>query len=434
MDHRHFDLEQWLEHIQQQHWRTIDLKLDRIAEVWKKLNGKASDIVITVAGTNGKGSSVAMLASCLQQAGLKTGSYTSPHLVRYNERVCIDSKPVSDDLLIDAFCMIEEYRDGIPLTYFEFGTLCALLIFQQQKVDVSVLEVGMGGRLDAVNMVENDIALITSIGLDHEQWLGTDIYQIGREKAGVFKSNGQGVCAVISPPASIAATANERQTLLLQAEDHFHIFVEQDNNSSGNLIWQSDHPKIPQNWRNIQHLQCPFFGSHQVQNLSGVVATLALIANRTGMTPSELTTGLANAKLPGRCEVIEDAPFTVLDVAHNADSAEQLAYFLKHHPVKGKTIGVMGVLKDKDLSPLLEHVLPQIDEWYLATLTGERGQTAIELKAKLIALADEAFIKTFDYPVAAYQDAKKNAKTTDRIVIFGSFYTVGDIIGFIEST
>ena len=185
-DYHGFDLDQWLDHIQNQHWRSIELTLDRVSEVWQRLQGQKAPFVITIAGTNGKGSCVAMLESILRHSGQRTGSYTSPHLVHYNERVCIDGQPVSDEAICAGFRQIESARAEIPLTYFEFGTLCALLVFMQHGVDAWVLETGMGGRLDAVNIIQNDIALITSIGLDHEQWLGSDREEIGREKSGVF--------------------------------------------------------------------------------------------------------------------------------------------------------------------------------------------------------------------------------------------------------
>ena len=204
----------------------MDLKLDRVSEVWARLGGGRPPIVITVAGTNGKGSCVAMLESILGKAGHRTGSYTSPHLVRYNERICIDGKPAEDPAIIAAFQRIEIARQEIGLTYFEFGTLCALLVFQGHNIDVAIMEVGMGGRLDAVNMIENDLALITSVGLDHQQWLGTDREQIGWEKAGVIKPGAFVVSADPLPPAAIAATAAKRQAVLLQNAEHYFIEVE----------------------------------------------------------------------------------------------------------------------------------------------------------------------------------------------------------------
>jgi dihydrofolate synthase/folylpolyglutamate synthase len=428
VDYKRYSLDQWLSHIQNQHWRSIDLKLDRIQKVWDKLQGSRSNLVITVAGTNGKGSSVAMIESVIRNAGLRTGSYTSPHLVRYNERVCIDGTPVSDQMLIDAFIQIEDTREGIPLTYFEFGTLCALLIFMQQKVDVSILETGMGGRLDAVNMIDNDIALITSIGLDHQQWLGNDREKIGAEKAGVIKPHGIAICSDPNPPMSLSMASNSVAATLLRLGTDFKI----DGDENGIITWSGSHNLIPADWRRIAKLKSPFFGRHQVNNLAGVIATVAVVSEKTGLTVENLFQGLSQVSLPGRTQVILDAPMIVLDVAHNADSAEELAHYLAAHPVEGQTHAVTGILKDKALKPIFSCIKPHVDQWYLASLDGERGQTASDLAQKFTDLYPDAALQQFPSPVEAYLSARSAAVASDRIIVFGSFYTVGDIIELFE--
>lgn len=428
-DFRQYSLDQWLSHIQNQHWRSIDLKLDRIEEVWKKLGGARSPLVITVAGTNGKGSSVAMLESVFRYAGLQTGSYTSPHLVRYNERICIDGHAVPDQLILDAFRTIEATRENIPLTYFEYSTLCALLIFQKQNVDVSVLETGMGGRLDAVNIIDNDLALITSVGLDHEQWLGSDREQIGAEKAGVIKPRGVAVCSDPSPPDSIAKVADSVGATLLQLGTDFHITSDRTDKI---ISWRSDHHQVPPDWRQIANLQAPFYGIHQRHNLAGVVAALAATSEMSRVSIKHLHRGLDTAMLPARCQMICEKPMVILDVAHNADSARELAGFLQEHPVDGETHAVAGILKDKALEPVFSNILPQVDCWYLASLEGDRGQTAAELAEKFTNIYPDQIVRQFESPLEAFTAARQSADNEDRIVVFGSFYTVGDIIEAFE--
>ena len=428
-DFRGYNLDQWLYHIQNQHWRTIDLELDRISAVWDKLGGTRSNLVIAIAGTNGKGSSVAMIESVIRNAGQRTGSYTSPHLVRYNERICVNGDPVDDQRLVDAFCAIEEARDEIPLTYFEYSTLCALMVFMQQNVDVSILETGMGGRLDAVNMIENDIALITSIGLDHEQWLGSDREKIGAEKAGIIKPSRLAVCADSNPPDTIASISHSVGANLLQLGTDFSISKDFDGVS---LTWESTHRLVPPDWKKISSLKPPFYGQHQANNLAGVVATLALIGERIGLSAENLASGLERVSLPGRTQVVCDHPMIILDVAHNVDSAKELAKFLDAHPVEGDTHAVTAILKDKALEQVFSCVSPYVDTWYLASLEGERGQTAAELAKKLDLIIPDLAASQFHSPVEAFSHARLAANKMDRIVVFGSFYTVGDIIESLE--
>lgn len=426
-DFEQFGLDQWLEHIQRQHWRTIELKLDRIREVWIRMEGQRAPLVITVAGTNGKGSCVAMLEAALRQSGMKTGSYTSPHLVRYNERVCINGEAVNDDLLNDAFLEIERSRGDIPLTYFEFGTLCALRIFEQQKVDACVLETGMGGRLDAVNLVTNDIALITSVGLDHEQWLGSDRESIGREKAGIVNDGGLVVCADPDPPATIEEVARSKGATLVQAGRDYSMGIQDERQ----VRFRSDHPGLNSEWHDIDGLTPPFRGQHQVQNLGCVVAALGCIAERFGLVPACLE-GIADARVDGRCQVVNHAPLVIVDVAHNADSAFHLGEALREMPVDGHRYAVFGVLEDKALAPIVGQLGAQTDSWLLATLEGERGQTAEVLQGKMLIVLPEAETSCHDSPAAALTAALEQARPVDRIVVFGSFFTVGGILPLIK--
>ena len=426
-----FGLDEWLDHIQRQHWRTIDLKLDRVSRVWQRLGGSRPPFVITVAGTNGKGSCVAMLESVLRRAGNRTGSYTSPHLVRYNERICIDGRPVSDAEIVDAFRRIQSACGDVGLTYFEYGTLCALLVFRARCVDVAILETGMGGRLDAVNMIDNDLALITSVGLDHMQWLGSDREQIGREKAGVIRPGAFVVSTDPAPPAAIADTAADLGAMLLQAGEQYSIEPGPDGK---NCRWRSEHPAVPEDWRRLADLPLPLPGDWQPHNLGGTVAALALTSGATGVEPGHLVPGLSSARLPGRCEIVGREPLTIIDVAHNADSAAGLARFLDANPVPGETHGVFGVLADKALPGVLDDLGMRVNRWHLAGIDEARGQSGEALARKMRLLYPDMEAETYRDAVRAFQGARAHARPVDRVVAFGSFHVVGDIIGSFERT
>lgn len=419
-------MDDWLAHIQAQHWRSIDLQLDRIARVWARLGGQTSGLVIAVAGTNGKGSSVAMLDAVLSAAGLTTGVYTSPHLVGYNERVKVGGRAVGDAELCDAFAAIEQARAGIPLTYFEFGTLCALLIFRRRRVAASLLEVGMGGRLDAVNLVANDLALITAIGIDHAQWLGDNRAAIAAEKAGIMKPGAQAVCADPAPPKCIAQIAAARGCALAQAGADYRI----DSRADG-VEWRSAHPAVAESWRNLR-LRPPLPGAIQAANLGGVVAALALTGARTGVTVAHLKAGLARTELAARCQVIPGAPETVLDVAHNPDAAAALADFLAARPAVDGTQAVFAALRDKPAADLVAPLADAVDHWHLAGLEGERGRPAAELAAEVrAALAGRGTVSAHESPLEAYRAALAGAP--GRVVVFGSFQLAGVILAHLDS-
>ncbi len=405
------------------------MTLERIREVWARLNGKNPGFTIIVGGTNGKGSTISMLESAFCSSGLLTGAYTSPHLVRYNERIRVGGVEASDQALCDAFCQIETVRREIALTYFEYSTLCALVVFCHAKVDVSLLEVGMGGRLDATNMIDGDISVITSIGIDHEQWLGSSREGIATEKAGIMRPLKPIICSDPEPPSNIAISANTTNALLLQANLAFSIST----NTNG-FLWQSNHQDFGSNWGRVQVPFIPLAGKHQIANLAGVIAVLAMVENLIEFDQSDALQGLANSRLAARCEILQCEPLVIIDVAHNADSAIKLASFLDDNSVSGKTIGVFGVLEDKSLDVILTPIRDHIDFWMLASLHGERGQTSNELLEKMMEFDQDLDCLCFDSPVSAYEQAKKSANPEDRVVIFGSFYTVGDIIGHIQTS
>ena len=431
-EYLHFTLNHWVEYIQKQHWRTMDMNLQRISQVWCNLGSPLNAFTIVVGGTNGKGSSISMLESVIRENELSCGVYTSPHLVHFNERIRVNGIEATDQEICQAFCRIEQCRQGITLTYFEYATVCALLIFSQRKVQVCILEVGMGGRLDAVNMVDSDIVLITSIGIDHQQWLGTDREQIAREKAGLLRKNGIAVCSDPDTPAAIYQTADELGTRLISLNRDFRVELHCSRPGAALIAWKSDHRLIPEPWRELDQIRPPFAGEHQIVNLSGVIAVLAVISEQLGLDPCALPSGLGKSRISGRCQVISTQPTVVIDVAHNADSAGELAKFLQSMSCQGRTIAVLGVLADKDLNQIIPKISDLVDHWVVASLHEDRGQTSKELAEKLSQFSDPATHIRCDNPVEAYKQALKLADSSDRVVIFGSFHTVGDIIGHIE--
>lgn len=410
-------LDAWLAWQETLHPSAIELGLERPGRVLAALGlTSPAHAVITVAGTNGKGSSVAMLETILLAAGYRVGCYTSPHLLRYNERVRVNGEPVSDEALCAAFERIDQARNEISLTYFEFGTLAAMDIFAHAGLDVAVLEVGMGGRLDAVNLQDADVALVTAIDVDHAAWLGDDREAIGREKAGIFRSQRPAVCSDPNPPLSLLQHARELGTELYCLGEEFHYLAGDDS-------W---------NWRgpegSYDELPLPALrGRFQLQNAAGVLMALALLNERLPLASGHLWQGLRNVSLPGRFQLLPGAVTTIVDVAHNPQSAEALAANLKAMPVTGRTHAVVGLLADKDLAGVLRPMREVVDVWYPCSLDVYRGADASVL---LRALAGEKLQVERGYGTVreAVAAARANAQPMDRIVVFGSFYTVADVL------
>jgi dihydrofolate synthase/folylpolyglutamate synthase len=373
--------------------------------------------VITVAGTNGKGSTVAMLDAILRAAGYRVGAYTSPHLVRYNERVRVDGMEASDGELCRAFERIEQARGATPLTYFEFGTLAAFECFQRARIDVALLEVGMGGRLDAVNAVDADCTVLTAIDIDHTAWLGDTREAIAREKAGIFRAGRPAVVSDPDPPAVVAEVA-------AAVGAHLHC-INRDfafERSDGGWNWRG-------RGRVRTGLPYPAMrGDYQLLNAAGVLMALELLADRFPVTQTNVRDGLLNAVVPGRFQVLPGRPTRVLDVGHNPHAARALAATLRQQPARGRSVAVIGMLKDKDVAGVAQALAASFDAWHVATLATERGATAQELAATLRAHGVTAPISLFADPIAAYESACRNARDDDRVVVFGSFYTVGDIL------
>lgn len=411
-------LADWLSWQETLHPRKIDPGLDRVARVARRMAlPRPAPAVVTVAGTNGKGSSIALLSAMLGQAGYRTGCYTSPHLVRYNERVVIDGAAVEDAALCRAFQRVDDARGSDTLSYFEFGTLAALHLFSKASLDVALLEVGMGGRLDAVNLVAPDVALVTSIGIDHSDWLGDDRESIGLEKAGIFRNARPAICTDPVPPASLVQHARKiGAQLQLQGRDFDYTFRETcwDWQGAGQSQAGLPLPALP--------------GRHQLQNAAGALMVLAALGQGCPVSRAAIEHGLRTVALPARCQFVPGAVETVFDVAHNPDSADRLRQVLCERPVTGATWLVLGMLKDKDAGEFMRRLAPVIDYWCLGGLEGERGVTMREL----LAVMQQAGIdrKPLCRPgvAAAYRQALALATPGDRIVVSGSFYSVAQAL------
>jgi len=411
-------LADWLHWQEQLHPDEIELGLGRINQVFRQLHPEPPSFnVITVAGTNGKGSSVALLEAILLAAGYRVAAYTSPHLLRYNERVRLQGQAVNDALLCEAFARIDHARGDISLTYFEFGTLAALDIFYRQGIDVAILEVGMGGRLDAVNIIDADVALITAIDVDHEKWLGNDREIIGLEKAGIMRPHRPVISSDLATPLSVVRHANDLGAQLFCLGKDFSIVPE----VSG---WAfKDKESISRNALPLPALR----GEHQLHNAAGVLKVLQCIDTSLPVSAQALREGLLSVSLAGRFQVIPAEVMTILDVAHNPQSAAVLAQMLKIQQCGGRTLAVVGMLADKPVNDTLAALIPCIEAWFLGSLSKiPRGAEAEKLRVALSGAS--ASVMTYSDVAKAYHAARQQAMPGDRIVVFGSFYTVAEVM------
>ena len=416
-------LSDWLDYCERLHSKAIDLGLDRVRVVAQRMDIRFSCPVITVAGTNGKGSTCAMLEAILTQAGYRTGVYTSPHLVHFEERLRLQERIVGADELVAAFERVEQARSqsepAVSLTYFEFSTLAILDIMARANLDVAILEVGLGGRLDAVNIIDPDCAVITSIDLDHMELLGPDRESIGFEKAGIMRAGRPAVVSDPVPPQSVLDHASKI------GADLWRLGV--DFNFSGDK----------QQWawagreRRYAGLAYPALrGANQLMNASGVLAALTALRDRLPVTAQAVRNGLAMVELPGRFQIVPGQPTLVLDVAHNPHAVAALAANLDAMGFFPTTHAVFGAMADKDLAPMLLRVNPIIDRWYFTDLPTARAQTGARLADQWRALntRQDASAQAFADPAQALQAAVAAADPADRIVVFGSFYTVGGVL------
>ncbi len=426
------NLESWLDYIQSLHPTEIELGLDRVAKAAARLGiGKPKSRVITVGGTNGKGSSVAFLETILIAHGVRVGSYTSPHLHRFNERIKIQGIEVTDPELCQAFQQVETNRQDILLTYFEFGTLAALWLFSRMDLDVIILEVGLGGRLDAVNIIDADIAIITSISIDHTEWLGNTTEQIGREKAGIMRAGKPMVCAETNPPKSLLDYAGGLVAPVLQLDKDFGITncLGQKWNwwgidSAGNRIEISDLPQP-----GLQPTLQPIHAATAIQ---------ALQFHNVELRQVEIAKALIAAHLPGRFELIRDPKNrcdVLLDVAHNpaaaAKLAERLAAFKLQQNGTGKITAVLAMMADKDIKGYYQALESVVDIWHITQVDEQRSVPAEQLADQLNRFPGKKILQVFDSTECAYQQACNLSQPKDLIVVTGSFFTVAAIRGTI---
>jgi len=412
----------WLEWQEELHFTAIELGLDRCTAVAENMGLLDPDFtVISVAGTNGKGSSVTMMEAILGNSGYKTGCYTSPHLIRYNERIKLDGVEVSDEMLCESFSRIDHARGDISLTYFEFGTLAALDIFHQANVDVALLEVGLGGRLDAVNCLDADVALVTSVDLDHMQWLGPDRETIGREKAGIFRGDKPAICSDPHPPETVLQYAEEiGATLYIPGRD-FNYQLSEDNWS-----WQ---------WGSVIYENLPRpdqYNSCQIQNAAGVLMVLNTLTSKLPIKAGAIEKGLENFSLTGRFQMLTEGTQIILDVAHNNQSAKMLVHNLKQFPNSGKTHIIIGMLKDKDRNSILGELIEIADYWHTVTISNPRGTDSETIKNELLDLGVTVPISESDTVANTFLKLQKETGMHDRIVVTGSFLSVGDAIKYLK--
>ncbi len=417
MKPRFAGLDEWLRWQEQLHPAEIELGLARVGQVLARTSRRLEGVaVVTVGGTNGKGSCVAMLESIYLAAGYRPGAYTSPHLLRYNERIRIAGEPVGDDDLCRAFERVDAAREGVALTYFEFGTLAAIDLLDEAGVDVALLEVGLGGRLDAVNIIDSDVALLTSVDIDHTDWLGPDRESIGREKAGIFRPQRPAVCADIEAPQSVLAQADALDTRLLLAGRDYR--------------WQHE----GEGWRwqdgadtSIDLPLPALAGEIQIGNAAAVVQVVQCLQGRLPVVPEALASGLEQVSCPGRCQRVPGPVEWLYDVAHNPAGARALAGFLATQYCQGKRRTVLGMLADKPAEQVISALAEHTDEWYLVSLTGSRARSAVELAQQLQKVVPDASWQSFDDMHTAAQQVQSQSVSGDRVVITGSFLVVAGI-------
>lgn len=409
--HEAGELSGWLERISQVHPGSMALSLDRVGEVYRRMGSPApAPRTITVGGTNGKGSSTALLSALLRSGGLRVGRSTSPHLFLFNERVQIDDCPVADEHLIGAFETIDRLRGEILLTYFEYATLAAIHLFAAAEVDVAVLEVGLGGRLDAVNVVPADAALVTSIGFDHQRWLGDSLAQIAREKAGIFKPGRIAVSASADAPPELEQIAEEQGAFFFKRGRDFDL---RDHGQSWDW-WCAN--------RRLEGLPLPALaGRHQLSNAAGCLMVLQAL-DLLEQVADSLDRGLRTVHLPGRLWQVASDPAIVLDVAHNQAAAQSVADWLRACPCSGRTWLVLGMLKDKQPAAFAEAFAGAVDQLLLAGLPPPRGLSGRALASALGPTRVPAAV--FPDLAEALQDARSRATPQDRIIVTGSFISV----------
>ncbi|SAL69914.1 bifunctional folylpolyglutamate synthase/ dihydrofolate synthase [Caballeronia peredens] len=427
-------LDAWLAHLEAAHPVGIDMGLARIGRVKEALGLSFACPVITVGGTNGKGSTCAILETILLRAGYRVGCHTSPHLLSFNERARIDGAEATDAELLDHFEAVERARASLPepvtLTYFEFTTLAILHLFASRGLDAVILEVGLGGRLDAVNIVDTDCAVITSIDIDHTDYLGDTREKIGFEKAGIFRTGKPAVCGDPSPPQSLIDHAGAIGADLWLVGRDFR-YEAQPGNERQQWSYLGREQRRPA-------LAYPALrGANQLINTAAALAALEALRDRLPVSAQDIRLGLANVELPGRFQVLPGKPQIILDVAHNPHAAAVLAQNLGNMGYFPYTYAVFGAMRDKDIEGVVSQLKSEIDHWNVTALPTPRGASASQLESALrdagVNDGPDSSVSCFESPAAAFQDALSRASENDRILVFGSFYTVAGVMAYRRS-
>ena len=414
----------WLERIERLHAKPIDLGLDRVRAVADRLRLKIEAPAIVVGGTNGKGSTCAMLDSILRAAGYRVGLYTSPHLLDFNERCRVDGASAADEALIEQFEAVEAARGSTSLTYFEFTTLAILRLLGRAPLDAVVLEIGLGGRLDAVNIVDADAAIVTSVDLDHMDYLGPTREQIGFEKAHIYRSGRPAICSDPAPPQSLLDHAGSIGADLWRFGRDFN--------------YQGDRLQWAYGGRQVRRSGLPYpalRGANQLLNAAGALAALEALGDRLPVSQQAVRQGLLTVELPGRFQVLPGRPAVILDVAHNPHAAAVLAENLDNMGFYPATHAVFGMLRDKDIGGVIGKLGERIDHWHLAPTPGPRGCDAASVAALLRERGRDSTGSISEYPdlAAAYDGARFRAGADDRILAFGSFLTVAEVMRAIRA-
>lgn len=434
-------VDDWMEYIQTLHVREIDLSLDRVAEVFRRMYPKGVSFkVVTVAGTNGKGSTSELIYSIYHQAGYRAAKFTSPHISRFNERFRLAGKDVDDAALLAAFKRVEEFRRDTRITYFEYGILLAIELFERSKVEIAVMEVGLGGRLDASNILDTDLAIVASLSIDHVAWLGSTLEEIGREKIGIARANTPCILGLAHPPKSIVDYCNQLGITPLKFGVDFNIQSRPD----------LDHWEWLGASEQYLNLPLPFAQrGHQLSNAALAVQAIESLSMVLPVGHDQISKGISAAKITGRCQIVSKSPYVILDVAHNVDSIAGLLKFVESLNVAGKIHAVCGMLVDKQITESLSQLLPLVDFWHLATIDNVRSAPAQDIqrllqkarleniqKPKELGGHDEIVTdfqsEIYGSVVAAYHAAKDKLQNDDCLIVFGSFFVVGDIINLLN--
>lgn len=414
-------LDQWLALLERRHPRSIDLGLERCGRVYRAMGSpRPGTTVVTVGGTNGKGSAVAWTCALLEGLGRTTAAYTSPHLLRFNERLRLGERLVRDDELVAAFARVEAARDGESLTYFEFTTLACLELMHEHQPDVAVLEVGLGGRLDTVNLVDADLAVIMPIGLDHQEYLGEDRETIGGEKAGILRRGIPLICGEAAPPASVLRRAGELDCAVSLPGRDYHF-----RRTASGLEFRLSGLAV--------ELPVPLLaGRHQDGNLAAALAAVARLVPDALQRPVDLALGMRRVRLAGRLQALDGFPGVILDVGHNPLAAEVLAEYLEGLGTR-PVLAVLGMLADKDAQGVAAALGARVDHWFCAGLEGPRGQAGTVLAARIAPLVERGRVQAFADVGLALAAARAQAGAAAIILVFGSFQTVAEAMRSLQA-